>query len=319
VLHQRLTMARLRFPQLLSRPAAVIQRGGGYTLVELLVGVALGSIVLGALGGALLVSATKVSRKINTDLDSKDSLNRAVALMRDEISSAGLISINNSNQFRSASNPCWGLRSGDNLYLWRAANTIICYKTFSLASVNTVLPTNAPADRPWSGPCVLVRYGPAYKANGELDNSIGNITQVVLDGLLSCSTASAALGLSVTNSGVAGSPISRDVDVTINQAGGIATTFSARSASNPLNAGNDLYPSSCSGSGAAVPLCKESANERHFMPTMNATPATCSAGTDCKPDKENIFYFKSAFSAYTLRESARETLENPGHLRDNSL
>ena len=72
---------------------------------------------------------------------------------------------------------------------------------------------------------MLVRYGPAYKANGELDNSIGNITQVVLDGLLSCSTASAALGLSVTNSGVAGSPISRDVDVTINQAGGIATTF----------------------------------------------------------------------------------------------
>jgi len=292
-------MARLRFPQLLSRPAATAERGGAYTLVELLVGVALGSIVLGALGGALLVSTTKVSRTINTDLNSKDSLNRAVALMRDEISSAGII-LTNYSVPTGQGNACQG---SNQLYLRRAPGTVICYNSFAINSRSVTPAVPATGDRPWSGPCALVRNGPAYTANGDLDTSRQNITQVVLDRLVGCSPASAALALSVTNSGVSGSPISRDVDVTINQAGGIATTFSARSASNPLNAGNDLYSSSCSGSGAVVPLCSESANERHFMPTMNTTGATCSASTDCKPDKENIFYFKSAFSAYTLRKS----------------
>ena len=42
------------------------------------------------------------------------------------------------------------------------------------------------------------------------------------------------------------------------------------------------------------------------MPTMNTTGATCSASTDCKPDKENIFYFKSRFSHYTLRRTASD-------------
>jgi type II secretory pathway component PulJ len=291
-------MARLRFPQLLSRPAATAQRGGAYTLVELLVGVALGSIVLGALGGALLVSTTKVSRTINTDLNSKDSLNRAVALMRDEISNAGII-LTNYSVPTGQGNACQG---SNQLYLRRAPNTVICYNSLAINSRSVTPAVPATGDRPWSGPCALVRNGPAYTANGDLDTSRQNITQVVLDRLVGCSPASAALALSVTGSGVSGSPISRDVDVTINQANGITTKFSARSASNPLNAGNDLY-SSCSGSGAAVPLCSESPNERHFMPTMNTTGATC-ASTDCKPDKENIFYFKSPLSAYTLQSSS---------------
>ena len=293
-------MVRLRFPQLLSRPAATALRGGAYTLVELLVGVALGSIVLGALGGALLVSTTKVSRTINTDLNSKDSLNRAVALMRDEISSAGII-LTNYSVPTGQGNACQG---SNQLYLRRAPGTVICYNSFAINSRSVTPAVPATGDRPWSGPCALVRNGPAYKANGDLDTSQQNITQVVLDGLVSCSPASAALALSVTDSGVSGSPISRDVDVTINQSNGITTKFSARSASNPLNAGIDMYPSSsCSGSVAGVSSWRcssENANDLHFMPAMNTTGAT-------SRDKENIFYFKSAFSAYTLRRTASDT------------
>ena len=293
-------MARLRLLQLLSRPAAGIQRGGGYTLVELLVGVALGSIVLGALGGALLVSATKVSRKINTDLDSRDSLNRAVALMRNEISNASNISINNNNQFPSTINPCYG----SSLYLWRAPSTIICYKPFLLTNVRAItMATGTLADRPWSGPCVLIRNGPAYKANGELDTAT-NITQVVLDGLVSCSSASAALALSVTNAGsgsVASNSTSRDVDVTINQSGGVATTFSARTASNPLNAGVDMYFNpSCS---AQSTTCYSGQNAAHYVPGIER--ATGSAAPMAgQSDKENIFYFQNARSSYTLQSSS---------------
>ncbi len=298
-------MARLRFPQLLSRSAATAQRCGAYTLVELLVGVALGSIVLGALGGALLVSTTKVSRTINTDLNSKDSLNRAVALMRDEISSAGKILINNSVP-TGQGNACQG---SNQLYLWRAPNTVICYNVFAINSRSVTPAVPATGDRPWSGPCALVRNGPAYKDNGDLDTSRQNITQVVLDGLVSCSPASAALALSVTNSGsgsVASDSTSRDVDVTIktiNQSGDVttSTSFSARTASNPLNAGIDMYFNpSCS---AQSTTCYSGTNSAHYVPGIEGATGSV-VPPPSQSNKENIFYFRNARSSYTLQSSS---------------
>jgi prepilin-type N-terminal cleavage/methylation domain-containing protein len=260
-----------------------------FSLVELLVAVVLGSVVLGALGGALLVSEMRVSTSIRKDLEKKDALNRAMALMRQEISSAGKIAINP----RKLCN-----RTG--LYLWRAPDTEICYKP--LASDDTKITGAYPSDRPWTGPCVLVREGPPYTADGELDTASDRIVQVLVDNLVACGTPAAAMDIKVTNVGPSPNfSISRDVDVTINQSGGIATSFSARIASNPLYAANDMYDSPYGCSAATVIICYDGPNSKHFRPRLNTSGVTSDI-VQGDPNKENVFYFKLGADAYTLRD-----------------
>jgi len=298
-------MAPLLFRNHSLRPSAGPHGQAAFTLVELLVGVVLGSVVLGALGGVLLVSEMRVSTSIRKDLERKDALNRAVALMRSEIAAAGKISLN-ANLPPTASNQ---LCVSGGLYLYRAPSTVICYKPVLSSSslINTAYGTGT--DRPWSGACVLMRQGPAYKANGELDTTSGAvIRQVVLDNLVSCSPTSAAMAMSATNSGsVATNSTIRDVDITLNQANNVSTSFSARIASNPIYAGIDMY-SSCSGSvgSTSSTLCYGGTNAMHFMPTMNTTGATATTMAG-QSDRENVFYFQYARSAYTLQQSATST------------
>ena len=272
------------------RPSAVRHGQAAFSLVELLVAVVLGSVVLGALGGALLVSEMRVSTSIRKDLEKKDALNRAMALMRQEISSAGKISINPANE---PGRLC--RRTG--LYLWRAPNTLICYRPLSIN--DTRIASAYPSDRPWTGPCVLVREGPPYTANGELDTASGQIIQVLVDNLVACTTETDAMDINVTNVGpVPRRSTSRDVDVTINQSGGIATSFSARIASNPLYAGMDMYGDTGCVSGNICYLGTNPGDTSiHFLPRMNpgANPAI-----NGQPDRENVFYFQNARSAYTL-------------------
>ena len=282
------------------RPSAVRHGQAAFSLVELLVAVVLGSVVLGALGGALLVSEMRVSTSIRKDLEKKDALNRAMALMRQEISSAGKISISQQSvpgQF------C----SGTVLYLWRAPNTIICYKP--LRRDHGMITSAYPSDRPWTGPCVLVREGPPYRADGELDTASGSIIQVLADNLVACSTVRDAMDMKVTNVGSVGTySTSRDVDVTINQSGGIATSFSARIASNPLYAGMDMYEdtNSCPSGGN---ICYDGPNSKHFRPTMLATGGSSVTGSSVNgdPNKENVFYFKFGADSYTLHYPASNT------------
>ena len=277
------------------RPSAVRHGQAAFSLVELLVAVVLGSVVLGALGGALLVSEMRVSTSIRKDLEKKDALNRAMALMRQEISSAGKISINpNLNDGT--------LCSTTGLYLWRAPNTRICYKP--LSSNDLFIRRAYPSDRPWTGPCVLVRRGPPYLANGELDTASGEIVQVLVDNLVACSTVTDAMDMKVTSAGsVASNSTSRDVDVTINQSGGITTSFSARIASNPLYAGMDMYEDT--GCPSVGIICYEGPNSRHFRPTMDTSGGVFATTSFVNPDpnKENVFYFKFDADRYTLQES----------------
>jgi prepilin-type N-terminal cleavage/methylation domain-containing protein len=267
-----------------------------FSLVELLVAVVLGSVVLGALGGALLVSEMRVSTSIRKDLEKKDALNRAMALMRQEISSAGKISINIRRRGRLCD------RTG--LILWRAPDTEICYKP--LASDDTSITGAYPSDRPWTGPCVLVREGPPYTADGELDTASDPIVQVLVDNLVACGTMADAMDIKVTNVGP--SPIysiSRDVDVTINQSGGIATSFSARIASNPLYAANDMYGDTLSACPSGN-ICYDGPNSKHFRPRFNTSGVTNDIVRG-DPNKENVFYFKLGADAYTLRDPLDST------------
>lgn len=277
------------------RPSAVRHGQAAFSLVELLVAVVLGSVVLGALGGALLVSEMRVSTSIRKDLEKKDALNRAMALMRQEISSAGKISINPPGA--PPTGPC----SSPTLWLWRAPNTRICYKPLTIN--DSRIRTAYPSDRPWTGPCVLVRQGPPYKADGELDTASADTIQVLVDNLVACSPVAAAMDMKVTSAGsVDNYSTSRDVDLTINQSGGIATSFSARIASNPLYAGMDMYgDTSCP--VASSNTCYLGDTSKHILPAMNTTGGSKVIANQETGDldKENVFYFKNPSSYYDLQ------------------
>jgi len=283
------------------RPSAVRHGQAAFSLVELLVAVVLGSVVLGALGGALLVSEMRVSTNIRKDLEKKDALNRAMALMRQEISSAGKISINPPNA--PAAGPC----SRPALYLWRAPNMRICYKPMPSQDISQIA---YPSDRPWTGPCVLVREGPPYRPDGELSTSGERIVQVLVDNLVACDTVTDAMDMQVTNVGpVPMRSTSRDVDVTINQTDGIATSFSARIASNPLYAGMDMYGDTACPSGGTICYENPASNFKHWRPSMLTTGGSNVTATSLSgdADKENVFYFDYPQKDYTLQETATST------------
>ena len=189
--------------------------------------------------------------------------------------------------------------------MWRAPDTKICYKP--LASNDTSITSAYPSDRPWKGPCVLVRQGPPYRADGELDTASDPIVQVLVDNLVACGTMADAMDIKVTNVGACPTNsfcISRDVDVTIKQIDEnnqvTPTSFSARIASNPLYAANDMYDSTFGCSAATVNMCYDGPNSKHFRPRLITSGNFSNPSVEGDPNKENVFYFESRADDYTL-------------------
>lgn len=273
----------------------------GYTLVELLIGVSLGSLVLSSLGAVLMLSEVKVSASIQRNLDSKDAVNRATDLMRREATFSSFIAPGSPFLPRGAS-PLGNCQSAT-LIRYPQHNKVkdICYKSVDPANLSAVYRSA------FRGPCVLVRIGPPYKPNGDLDNSGVSIDQVLIDGLAKSSTScTSPRGLQVT----LGSGLVRNADVTIRMASGSSYKFSVRSPNNPAYDGNALYPNcvgevadaadtSQAGSECGQQLKEEPTN--HYKPVMNSSTYSEIPGENIK---ENLFYFPYPRSDYVLSQTS---------------
>jgi len=263
----------------------------GYTLVELLVAFALGSVVLASLGGVLLLSEVKVSANIQRNLDTKDAANRAIDLMRREAGFSRFFT--RPSLLPSAAGPLADCVNATPIAYLQRGDGIVCYKA--------VAPSDLPAvyQSAYQGPCVLVRLGPPYKPNGELDTSATPVAQVMLDGVARTPSAStlctSTRGFSVTMGSVS---FNRNADIVITQASNAIYSFSVRAPSNPAYDGNDLYDKCTSTSASGCGGVNELAY--HFKPLMNSTSEVIAGSTF----RENIFYFKYPFSEYTLRENS---------------
>jgi prepilin-type N-terminal cleavage/methylation domain-containing protein len=276
----------------LAPPAA--QRG--FTLVELLLAVSLGSVVLASLGGGLLLSELKVSAMVQRNLYAKDAANRAIDLMRREASFSRFFA-RTTTPGGTLDDCAWATPIA---YIQRD-NAAICYKT--------VAPSALPAAyrSAYQGPCVLVRVGPPYKPDGTLDLTATPIVQVLLDGVARIGFAAtecpATKAFEVTYGELTpGSPgivpLTRKANVAINLASGVRYSFGVRAPSNPAYDGKDLYdkcialsPTGCGSEDEA---------SYHFRPRMNSA----SESIPGSPSRENIFYFRHHFSEYTLRETS---------------
>ena len=275
----------------------------GFTLVELLVAVTLGSVVLASLGGVLLLSEVKVAATIQRNLYAKDAANRAIDLMRREASFSRFFRWNPTASGDVLDSCTWGTPIA--YYLNPIAgvhrsDAILCYKIV------------APADLPaayrsaYQGPCVLVRRGPPYKPDGTLDLTATPIVQVLLDGIARTphagtvcpSTDAFELKLGELTNGFGTTPWSRDANVAITMDSGAQYSFNVRASSSPAYDGQDLYYDCTAKS--AIGCGKDDENSYHFMPKMDSTVEL----VEGKDSKENIFYFEYPFSEYTLSEAS---------------
>ncbi|MCX5956750.1 MAG: prepilin-type N-terminal cleavage/methylation domain-containing protein [Cyanobacteria bacterium] len=275
----------------------------GFTLVELLVGVALGSILMSGLGALMMLSEVRVSANIQRNLDVKDSINRATDLMRREATLSSVI------EAGSPFLPVGGTALDDCegatpiRFTQRSNVNHICYKAVAATDLPAVYQPI------YKGPCVLVRLGPPYKPNGDLDGSaasssaVSNV-QVLIDGLAkprsSCGSPSGAFRVSLGSRLVTSpttEPIRRNADITITMASPpVSYGFSVRSASNPAYDGNALYDK-CTTLSELGCAAQEDFVTYHYKPFMNSTTESID---NTKPSKENLFYFKYPFIEYVL-------------------
>ena len=266
----------------------------GFTLVELLVGVALGSMVMSGLGTLMMLSEVRVSANIQRNFDVKDALNRTTDLMRREATFASFIATG--FPFLTAgTTPLDDCVGATPIRLVQRNNiNDICYK-----SVNHVdLPDAYQAI--YKGPCVLVRIGPPYKPNDELDSSAASNVQVLMDGLAKPTSSCASpftFRVTIGSKSTIPTSINRNADIMITMdSPRVSYSFSVRSPSTPAYDGIALYELCTTTSKLG---CSDEANlsTYHYKPLMNSAAGVINNTTSAK---ENIFYFDHPYSQYTL-------------------
>jgi hypothetical protein len=242
----------------------------------------------------------RVSARIQRNLDAKDAANRTIDLIRREANFSNRIDYGDGSGTDS-------LKKCDNtpLILNQNNTSEICYKT---VAPSQLLDKYKSA---FEGPCVLVRLGPPYKPNGDIDGSLSpKIISPLLDGVSNTSAdgcassdnkgLTAQLASLKTGSYVPGSqdrkisPPNRIASIQINMAApGVSYSFSTRVSSNLSYDGRYLFQNCARDDG----LCGSDSAFNHYLPE-NANTSSFTGSES----KENLFYFKYPYSDYEINQ-----------------
>lgn len=134
------------------------QSSAGFTLIELLVAVSITSIVV-SLTGSGLVTIMQNNSKAEVETLRRTELNRSLDFIADEVRQAKSIATNASAPATLALAP--GFDS--------TGKTPVLILTIPNVSQRVIYYTASPASF-WSGPKVIHRWGPTFKANGDYSN-----------------------------------------------------------------------------------------------------------------------------------------------------
>lgn len=254
----------------------------GVSLTELLIGMVISIVVLGA-AVRVLVSLIRGDGATQVEINRKDDVGRVLGLMQDEVRNAQRVE---SGASLTALASC----STTPLLILRGAtaNEDISYG-LRIQSANTA----------WRGPNVLVRCGPDYSTDPVSNQPVLNTTtgrreQEVLDSLASSGFTASTLG----GTGA----ISRSVQLSlISSASGTSITNSLQV---PINT-NQVYGLTSSGAtacpdgtGSISTGCADPNGDAiHYKPTLGGSDIT---GT---PNIEDVFYFDGKRSDYNLNRT----------------
>ncbi len=252
-----------------------LRQSQGISLTELLIGVVISAIVLGAAVQAL-VSLIQGDSSAQVELNRKDDLGRVLAEMQDEIRNAQRVESGASLTALTgcSTTPRLILRGSSN-------NDDISYGLLSQAN-NT-----------WRGPAVLVRCGPNYNSDGSLNagtiSSPQRSEQVVVDSLQTS-------GFTATTASGSGT-IDRHVELTLssNASGSTPRTVQVPISTNSVYSLSTSGSLSCTDGGSLSTGCLDPNGEtRHYKPTLGGTDIRGGAGL------EDVFYFDGRRAEYTL-------------------
>lgn len=274
-------MAQPSLPSAIRRIQATRRRPStrlsqGISLTELLIGVVISIIVLGAAVRAL-VSLIRGDSTTQVELNRKDDVSRVLGLMQDEIRNAQRV------ETGASLSPLSGCNTTPLLILRGAtADEDISYG-LRIQTSNTT----------WRGPTVLARCGPDYTTNPisnqpELNSTAGRREQEVLDSIATSGFTASTLGGS--------GDISRSVQLSlISSASGTALTNTVQV---PIG-NNQVYSlASNRNSGNCSTGCLDAnGGSIHYTPALGSTNISGSTTL------EDVFYFNLNRSDYTLSDT----------------
>ncbi len=282
-----------------SRPSRWLRRSNpGFTLVELLVGTVLGSLVLAAIGGALMTSELRVAQRFRRDTGRREGINRVLALMQNEANtSSGLDSLANGiNTATKGNDIC--VKNGPSLRVRATGGVVVCYKAVPITAnldISYAVTSGTSSENPWTGSCLLIREGPPYDSNGDMYLNAPTFRQVMLDDLqLINGGCTGAFSYALSAPADAANPmaLSGSATVTIRQSGNVVTTFSLRTGSNRATYGMERC-----GYYSKLNPC-ESGTTRHMR--LQFPNDTTQPDEPTADQKTNLYYFPYARSNYQI-------------------
>jgi type II secretory pathway pseudopilin PulG len=214
------------------------RRGDGFSLIEVLVGVILTSLMLVA-GVRALLALIQGDSANQLELNRKDAVGRVLGLMQDEIRNAQRLDSG------TIASPLTGI---DSTNCPTAAVRTVLILRGPTASDDISYGLQVRADSTWRGPAVLVRCGFPYRDDGSLNTAAGRSEQVVLDNLQTG-------GFTVSTLGGAGA-ISRTLELTLTTDASGTPVRSTQQV--PINTAQvyDLASSTAGSSGSSGSSCR---------------------------------------------------------------
>jgi len=143
------------------------QNYSGFTLVELLVAIAITGIVIGASGFGL-VSILQANKRAEAATERRTELNRALDFISEEVRMASYIEPSVSDSFNASTTaPKFSETKSCN----NSSDGLDCVLILKIPNIGganneSIVYYVAPAASPWIGPRVIYRWGPPFDANG---------------------------------------------------------------------------------------------------------------------------------------------------------